>query len=473
MNKFKLLTFIGYTLLSLSSAFAQDQALLSTYNDIRRFDQIVAQTPAQDPLQVHLLRGDHYSTEGFEVFSTKKINTNLYGYITNDLGLVSSDSGLFTSFGLFPIIDRYASISRTVERVEDFKFGIPYRASQLDELKPGDAIYFQSTGGITMYLSIGINAIGAGIGPKLSVQGGFTVYIEKKPENKVFVEIRSISIRNYSILAGVLGAYGEQAVLKEFTKGVNFLIDLSTTKGRNTYENLVMVGRADLAQESDEVVTKTGEVVSSATKKFQKLAIATPIIPFIDLATTKINHVRNEKRSNIWNQTSDVTVFTKGRSRTKRIFSIKSETSKIFETVENMQTKNIDSATLTIRKVKSNFTTSRLVKVFRYFYRKTGVDFFRNVFLNFGQTKLGYANVEAKITLSQKSIVKLSRVTGGNLSGASFAKSTRQFVKGDNFKNLLQIVKRCGGKLQLKVEGKSITKSFVEENFVVTDLCEI
>lgn len=462
MNLYKaLLLFFTSVLINITYA-----SVSISYNDVRKIQRPVSLSTPNSNNIIELNNGeDNINYEG-----VLKVNSNFLSY-NFDLPKVTPQSFEWTSGGLFPIFNSYIKVNKKFNHYADytdFNFRIPFHAEDIEQWKIGESVYYNAVGGLGLYLTTGINM--AGLGPKVYVEGGFSVYIEKKSEKTVYVEIQKIFTKNISLLAGTWGVFAEASLLKQATSGANFTIDLSKESGIDAYERLIKSGNAFVAQENVDGVLRTGTVTSNTSTKTNKAAIVTPFIPFIELLTQRQIQVYNEHRENIWDQESQTNLILHRKDRSYRLFGIKGFFTRSFD----LSTDNgaVNSGSYEILKEKNHYTTKSLKRAIRKLYQYTKQDFFKNIDTDFGQQKLKYANVKAKLTFGRHILSNFNKFMGKDSLKKSVKKLKMYFNK-KGFPSLFKAIESCGGRIDLVVEGELITRHTMTKEFKYTDNCEI
>ena len=455
-----------FLLLSVSS-YANGVVVNASYNDIRHFDEVVSLSPQLNDHQIELNDGE--ATVKF--LGTRKVNATFLS-LNKSIPKVTPKNFDWTMVGLFPIYSSYVKYDKTFDNSADFEnftAKIPREASQINDWKIGDSIYYNTIGGVGMFLSAGLGTVG--LGPKVYVEGGYSVYVEKKSEAEVFVELRKVFTKSISLLSGTWGVFVEKAKAIEKTNGINFLIDLSTPKGVEVYEKLVRAGRADFAQQDTTGVVRVGDVTSKKVTDENKAAIVTPFIPFIELLSSRSVTFLNEHRTNKWDQVTDLTFIEHSRRGSHRFFKNKGEFTRSLNLVADANG-DINSGSFTVFSKRNHFKSKSLKKMLKKVTRYTGLNYFTSKELLFDKQKLRYAHISASLELSEYTLKRFEKMMNKDGLKAS-VKAFKKYLKKKGFEKVHNIVKACGGKLSLLIEGQRITRSQQTTDYELTDSCKL
>ncbi|RZF21254.1 hypothetical protein DAY19_06110 [Halobacteriovorax vibrionivorans] len=437
-----------------------------SYNDFRLFKRPISQTKPISETVINL----HDPEKPIAYNAVLKMSANILSYSEN-APHITPESFDWSNIGLFPIFNSYLKLSKNFENYEDYKnykIKIPFYAKDINSWNIGDSIYFNVVGGLGLYLTTGIGA--SGLGPKVYAEGGYSIYVEKKSENEVFVEIQRVFSKSISLLAGTWGVFAETSRLHQATSGINFLIDISTQQGQEAYHEIVTHGDATIAQEKDESIVKTGKVKSDVLSLTNKAALVTPFIPFIEFLAQKQLKVYKEERNNIWNQESNKTIITRGHSYDYRLFSKKGVFNR--QLTLNLNNNKLSSAKYEIYREKNHFRTHSLQLALNKLERYTDQAFFKDLSIDFQKQRLGYAIVKAEIELGPTIIKNFKKLMNEDDYKSSARKFRKYFRKG-GFDKLLKVVKNCGGSLKLLVQGEKITNHQEVHTFPLTNKCEL
>lgn len=457
---------------SLASHATMEVAInpLFTYGNYQRFDEII-NLSASSPDAVEV---NENSAEGYDLLSTRKIFASLGVQAVSSVELPTGMFG-YVGLGLYPSYNSYTKQSRRLKNraaLRSLKLEIPRGRETLTELGTGDAAYWNSQGGITMILSLGTGVLGAG--PKVSIEGGHSIYVEKKSEQEVYVEVRRLSTKNWGLVAGALITYAEAGKLIENSIGFSFLIDISSEEGLQLYENLIQNGRVDQLQESSRVRAKIGDVSALKVLSSGKAALAIPFVPVLELKKEVGTEVVTEERSDIWGRQSSIVRALSFRARSTRVFK-KQTTMETAALVSDEIRDSIRSSRSQLHWFRkgNRFKINRLSFALEKLKKQTGMARELEIVFPAGSTHIGYAKVE--FTLSLSPVLEEAIAQRASLSNPkSRAKLLQAYWNGPiAFQKLMSYVKVCGGSWQLEIAGEKVKRLVKGESFEVPTSCEL
>ncbi len=435
-----------------------------TYGNYQVFDEIVNLKPADSP-RIEL---EETGDLGYNLLSTRKI------FISAGLSSVTNISdNIYTSLGLFPSYNSYAKWSYkffSKDELEAFEHKVPTSIVEVRKMRSGDSVYWNSLGGVAINLALGSGI--TSIGPKVAIEGGHSIYLEKKSENSIYLEVRRVSTKSVGVLAGAFLAYSEVSRLAEKTLGASFLIDISTSQGEQLFEDMIQKGRIDYAQDSNEAKVKIGDVSSLKVLKSAKLVAATPFFPLLQFKRGKGMEIVEEDREDIWDNNSQVTRAISFREGSVRLFSkqIEMETAALVEEVMMNNTFS-NKAQLYWFKKGNRFKLSSLKKALKKIESKTGLNF--DIDLPEGNDKIGFAKISFSLIPSQ-AVFKAIKENHQLASAKDTAKFLQKFWKDeDKFSVILDLVKRCGGDLSLELAGEKITRLVQRISYSEVQNCQL
>jgi hypothetical protein len=434
------------------------------YGDIRRFDEIVNLTPASNSNKLEL---DNHEN-GLEVIATKKIYASA-GVLNNLSQAVTANTFAWGSLGLFPVIESYARFYKVfqnpVER-KDYKFTIPDQASALDQWTTGQAAFYNALGGLSMFLYTGISQLG--IGSQVVIEGGYSIYIEKKENEKVYLELQRVSTKGITALTGTFISYAELGTLAEKSKGHAYEIDLKVAEQREALNDLLQRGLLVKLQQLDSTHAQIiGNISITKKQNHKKIALSTPIIPILDFSRTSHVQTIEIDRENIWGAVEDITIAEKSFDRSNRAFKFKKDFSRAAIITRDNQSEKL-SIELNWNSKTSMGKLARVKKIFKRFVKDTKQDWVESISLeNISKENLGYFELNLDYSLSDEAVTKLSQ----NKKLKTLAKEMANIWKKDQFASALKILKTCGGKLSVTLRGERISKITKQASFAHSTAC--
>lgn len=407
------------------------------------------------------------SSNGYKVLTSRKIYAGLG---VKRLSNITRDGSYFTSIGLVPNYDAYAkwmlSFSNR-EELESFKYSIPKSIEDIDSYKPGDAVYWNVKGGISLMVGVGYRSI-AKIWTKLHIDGGYSVFIEKKSNTQLYIEVRKIKTGSASVVGGTLIGYAEAQKLAEKSHGVAFTLDISSSEGKELYSGLINDGNVSAIQESKEAFNKVYDVSGFKKLSSRQAAIGLPVFPIIQFKreynTEELvdSRVSVDQFNNIYKDT-----FSVQRNITK-LFAKKSYMEKMAILNES---NDLKKTSLIWQKKSTRFTFNKLNRTLRRLINLTGISF--NVDIPNYKQKIGFARIKYELVLSN-SLREAFEKKYGITTAKSLVKSLQRKLKNSySFSTILDAVKKCGGSWKLLIYGKNINTFERKEEFPEDFSCNI
>jgi hypothetical protein len=110
----------------------------------------------------------------------------------------------------------------------------------------------------------------------------------------------------------------------------------------------------------------------------------------------------------------------------------------------------------------------RIKRIIQRFVKDTKQEWVQGINLdNLRGEKLGYFELNLNYSLSEEAITKMSQ----NISLKQLAKNMASLWKKDQFEIALKILKTCGGKLNVKIQGQRISQVKKETIFPYSTAC--
>jgi hypothetical protein len=465
----KTLTFNIFALLLSFQALAIDYVgtrPMVLYGDIRRFDEIVNLTPANSDTALELDQHEN----GVEVIATRKIYASA-GVLVNLSQAVAANTFAWGSLGIFPVIESYAKfykVFETPEERQDYKFTIPDQASALDQWTTGQAAFYNALGGISMFLYSGISQLG--IGSQVVIEGGYSIYIEKKEDEKVYLELQRVSTKGITALTGTFISYAELGTMAEKSKGHAYNIDLKVAEQREALNDLLQRGLLVKLQKLDATHAQIiGNISINKKQNHKKIALSTPIIPVLDFSRTSNVQTTEIDRENIWGAIEDISIAEKSFDRSNRAFKFKKDFSRAAIITRDNQTQKL-SIDLNWNSKTSMAKTKRVKRIFKRFVQDTKQNWVESINLdNLTKEKLGYFEVNLDYSLSDEAVAKLSQ----NKSIKQLAREMANIWKKDQFATALKILRTCGGSLKVAVQGERVSRLVKETTYSHSTVCAL
>ena len=234
---------------------------------------------------------------GFAVTQIRKYELGLgiapQIYLENATGLAALATGIA---GIAAVKNSFVQYERLVndERLVDDlpTLGIPYNYEKLQSYKPGESVFYESTGG--MMYSIGAGVAGAFTGGSVVAEGGFRTFIKKDLNNTALVQITKTKIKKSSLFTG-LGIYVlDSTKLDNVNNGFSYSFDfkIGGKNAINAYQELVK-GNAIPAQKLslNSLISGVAQVDSFDNNEITKshgVSFGIPMIASVNSTTSKI-----------------------------------------------------------------------------------------------------------------------------------------------------------------------------------------
>ncbi len=421
---------------------------LFTYGNLQRFDEVTNLTPGDSP------EVDERGENGYQILSVGK------AYLSGGAqGSTSIGTDFYTGLGLYPSVNAYSKWSgrvNSVSELENFSRALPITRERLLAMKTGDAAYWNALGGVAVSLSVGSGPISAG--PKVILEGGFAVYVERKDASTYYAEVRRMRAGTFGVLAGTYIAYAELSRLVEKTSGLAFVIDASTEEGLDLLLGLVRRGRADRLQESDRVRYQVGDLSALKTLTSAKAVAGTPFVPVIELKRGSGMEIIHEERSDIWDNSSTVIRALSFRDRSVRLLRYQTymQTAALAESTERNGVSELRAQLHWFR--KGNRMSGRsLGKALTKLINQTGLT---SLQVSVPQGGLGFAKVDFTATPSS-ALLKALAEKFELKSPKEIARKFQSYWNGPRaFAEIHALIQACGGSVILEVSGQKL-KRFV------------
>lgn len=468
-------TIIGFLALYSSLALAADVSGVSplfTYGNYQRFDEVTNLTPAVSEQEVEL---EETGRDGYLVQASRKIYASAGAAIAASEPMPVGDLYGWASVGLFPQFNTYANTTQSIKNIEGitpFKFKLPKNPEDFDSLTVGDSFYWNTKIGLTLNLSLGVSVVG--VGPKVSIEGGHAVYVEKKSDTQVYIEILRLKTTSWGLLGGTYIGYAELSKAVSKAKGFSFLIDLSTENGKKAYEFLMHHKRLDLLQENASTAdVKIGDMNSLQVLTSKKMALSTPFIPVLEFKRSKDIELVEESREDIWNNKSETVRAVSVKQRTTRILKKQSifQTSALYQT----QVSNgafSEQAQLHWFKKGNRMTIKRLNKALKRLVKATGMKDEFSITLPEKASKK-YAKVDLTVSLSPVLVMTLQKVFKLNTPKETVKYLQKSWDSKDNFQKMMKMIQTCGGSWKFEFAGQNFTRLIKERKFENKSTCVV
>ncbi len=282
-------------------------------------NKVVNQTPAQRSSCPNIavdLYGD-----GFNIAR----ETLYYASVSASMSRWFSDLSLWASVGVGPVKDGfgiYFTSAKDWDGVITAKEKrLPMTAREIAKWKVTDGAYWESFGGVSLYLGAGITPFN--IGAFAVAKGGWTNYLQKTGPQTVYVERAKTKIKSISFGAGVSYPSIAHERVAQAATGFSYEFVLNNPESIEAFERF-MVGDTTKAQELSDVEGSGVQKISDSSQLrngyTNSIGVQTPFIPLISLrASTERSYDLFEEVSS-WDEKTERSHGIYIKQRRSRLF---------------------------------------------------------------------------------------------------------------------------------------------------------
>ncbi|MBF0206553.1 MAG: hypothetical protein HQK53_06660 [Oligoflexia bacterium] len=157
------------------------------------------------------------------------------------------------SGGILPHVEKRSIVHRLVQNYQDAKSlplaSVPQSADEIDRWQVGDSIQYATTAGVRLF--VGAHAVGISVGGSFNFNGEWEHMVKKVDEYKVEVRLSNTKIVAIKARAGVAFVANMNAEYKKiFDKDHVFLFDLRYDQARQALEDMLKENNLETAQRS-------------------------------------------------------------------------------------------------------------------------------------------------------------------------------------------------------------------------------
>lgn len=311
----KLLTIVAAIALQ-SNVYASNYATgNSEFLNYDWFNKIVNLTPTSNE-SCPTLEMDTYSN-GFKVALQKSF------YVS--LGASASkwfpENSQWASVGVSPTVNNFGVLFADVDNEDQINEAknreLPRTAQVLENWRVSDSAYWESQGGVALYVGTGVDPLNVGVFAVAT--GGWTNFLQKTGPNKVYVERAKKNIKSVSFGAGI--SYPNISIEKvaEDAAGFAYEFTLESNESIEAFERF-MAGDNTKAQElekfSDRGVLKISNTAETRLGISRSFGVATPFLPILSFKTSVENSYDQSSENTVWDEGTykDVGMYIKQRS---------------------------------------------------------------------------------------------------------------------------------------------------------------
>tara|TARA_R110000868_G_scaffold154736_1_gene380910 strand:+ start:27817 stop:29472 length:1656 start_codon:yes stop_codon:yes gene_type:complete len=303
--------FISIALLvGLSSTYAQNpiySSSTSTYLEGSHFHRIISLTPNLDSKSDCPLIGQEVNEkDGYYM----EIEKSYSGSFMSSHSWWFPEQTQWAVAGLGPTASRYVMFMGTAlgeDAIKNFKKKkIPLRKDELDEWQKGDAVFWNSEGGVAVGLGTGISPFH--IGTKYTVKGSWAHYVEKTGPNKVFVSLINRRVQSISVSGGILYLGGGVDSIKEKIKSRSYEIEIVDEAHEIAYRKFLKGDEdalIELIDNGSENVTPIEVIESKKMARELAAGMANPIFPVLSWRVSNSSSRQMEHGEASWGTVRD------------------------------------------------------------------------------------------------------------------------------------------------------------------------
>lgn len=339
---------------------------------------------------------------------------------TNPEGLMKwiMDLRLQAMIGISPIVGSSITADRFVTSKEDVlnlpSLKIPQTKQDLNQLKKGDLISYNTHGGILFNAALAVALpqapmVSLGVGADYFAQGSWTINLLKIDDHKVMASLNKSTLQSFKLLTfmgahQVLSLNLENEKFKEVSKKLSFIFDLNDPEVEKLYQEF-LVGNVKLIQSRVYQDGITGIVSTTNTRMTAK----------IKRRGIKLTHfISSSKSKGFMNSFSTKEILTNGvTSKIQASLYIKGKDTRFFSRRKKQQN-NFLAFSETRSDLKNDFggeliltyetnkgKTRHLNRAINRMIKTTGLKKVLNVIIPKSK-KLGFAAIELRVKLNKK-----------------------------------------------------------------------
>ncbi len=281
----------------------------------RWMNQIVNKTPVA-PSACPEINTDIYGA-GYSV----TLKRSFYGNVAAIGSTYFPNSGAWASVGVGPIKNDFSFITSNISNISELEFekkkSLPLSADEVSRWKVTDSAYWETNGGVSLYVGTGIMPIDLGV--FVVATGGWANYFQKTGPNRVYVERSKKTIRSVNVGVGVGRPNASIDRNFENMKGFAYEFTLDNPSAIEAFERF-MAGDQTKAQELESLERSGVKKISSLQESYSSWArafgLTTPFIPVLAFKTTTTSSYDVLEENSVWDEQviKDTGAYVKQRS---------------------------------------------------------------------------------------------------------------------------------------------------------------
>lgn len=277
---------------------------------------VVNKTPVDESVACPSIDTDIYGA-GFRVARQK----NFYASLAGTGSRWFPDTAQWASVGVGPIKNSFGIFFTDIDKLEELsevkEKKLPNSFEELQSWKVSDSAYWESQGGVSLYLGTGVSPVS--VGTFIVATGGWVNYLQKTGPNKVYVEMSKKKIRSVSFGVGSFVPNINLEKAFEDSKGFAFEFTLDNQENIQAFERF-MAGDAtkaqDLARFQDSGVAKISDLSDSRNGFSRSFVLATPYLPIFSFRSSSERAYDQTEENSVWDEKvlKDTGIYIKQRN---------------------------------------------------------------------------------------------------------------------------------------------------------------
>lgn len=216
------------------------------------------------------------------------------------------------SFGIY-----FSDIQKLAELRDEQEKQLPTSYEEINRWKVSDSAYWESQGGVSLYLGTGIFPIDVGVFAVAT--GGWANFLQKTGPNRVYVEMAKKKIRSISLGVGLPGPTISVEKAFENSNGFAYEFTLDNQESIEAYERFLagdVTKAQDLSKLRDSGVMKISDMTESKTALTRSFGMATPFIPILSFKTSTSRAYDHYEEDSVWDEkiVKDAGIYVKQRN---------------------------------------------------------------------------------------------------------------------------------------------------------------
>lgn len=279
----------------------------STYVEGSHFHRIISLTPNKtNQLDCPTVDQDVDENDGYQM-EVEKSYSGSFMYANS---WWFPEQTQWAVIGLGPTASRYVIFMGKAtgeDAIKNFKKrNIPLKVDQLESWNSGDAVFWNSEGGVALGVGTGISPFH--VGAKYTIKGSWAHYVEKVGPNKVFASLINRSVQSVSVSAGVLYVGGGLDRIKESIKSRSYEINIVDEAHEIAYRKFLRGDEdalKELIAEGSTNITPIEVIRAKGNARELAIGIATPIYPLLSWRTSTNTSNKMEHGEASWGTVRD------------------------------------------------------------------------------------------------------------------------------------------------------------------------